>query len=118
MISVGFQELLDDVAPGNDITSCIKIDFKTPRLYSQWLNSVIYRLINHCTDWTGAGVTSFGRQFDFLDVYLIRHCNVDIRRRNVILQLLDVQNVRKNTCYSLNKGCWNSESLFKMAESL
>ena len=23
----------------------------TPRLYSQWLNSLINWLINHCTDW-------------------------------------------------------------------
>ena len=33
-------------------------------------------------------------------------------------QLLDVQNVRKNTRFSLNKSCVNSDSLFKMAESL
>ena len=56
----------------------------TPRLYSQWLNSVIYWLINHCTDWARTDRTSFGRQFDFHDViYHKRHCNVDNRRRNV-----------------------------------
>ena len=33
-------------------------------------------------------------------------------------QPLDVQNVCKNTCFSLNKSCRNSDSLFKMAESL
>ena len=37
----------------------------TPRLYSQWLNSVIYWLINHCTDRARTGVTSSGRQFEF-----------------------------------------------------
>ena len=37
----------------------------TLRLYSQWLNRVIYWLINHCTDRTRTGVTSFGHQFDF-----------------------------------------------------
>ena len=37
----------------------------TPRLYSQWLNSVIYWLINHCMDRAQAGVTSFGPQFEF-----------------------------------------------------
>ena len=57
----------------------VSFDFNsnTPRLYSQWLNSVIYWLINHCTDWARTGVTSFGRQFDFHDV--IYHN----RRRNV-----------------------------------
>ena len=50
----------------------------TPRLYSQWLNSVIYWLINHCTDWARTNVTSFSRQFDFHDV--IYHN----RRRNVV----------------------------------
>ena len=50
----------------------------TPRLYNQWLNSVIYWLINHCTDWARTIVTSFSRQFDFHDV--IYHN----RRRNVV----------------------------------
>ena len=57
-------------------------------------------------------MTSFGRKFDFHDViYHIRYCNVDNRRRNVVLQLLDAQNVRKNTRYSLNNSCgkfWQS----------
>ena len=53
------------------------LNSNTPRLYSQWLNLVIYWLINHCTDWARTGVTSFGRQFDFHDV--IYHN----RRRNV-----------------------------------
>ena len=56
-----------------------------PRLYSQWLNSVISWLINHCTDWARTGVKSFGRQFDLHDViYHIWHCNVDKRRCNVV----------------------------------
>ena len=50
----------------------------TPRLYSQWLNSVIYWLINHCMDWARTGVKSFGRQFDFHDViYHNRRLNVN-----------------------------------------
>ena len=57
----------------------------TPRLYSQWLISVIYWLINHCTDRTRTGVTSFGSHFEFHDViYHIPHCNVDNRRCNVV----------------------------------
>ena len=112
----------------------------TPRLYSQWFNSVIYWLINHGTHWARTGVTSFSRQFDFHDViYHIRHCNVDNRRQahrdcfnlnnrlNAFLnlkeiwthlydiwthlQLLDVQTVRKNMRFSLNKSCgkfWQS----------
>ena len=56
----------------------IKAYSNTPRLYSQWLNSVIYWLINHCTDWARTNVTSFSRQFDFHDV--IYHN----RRRNVV----------------------------------
>ena len=80
---------------------CCNSHSNTPRLYSQWLNSVIYWLIYHCTDWARTGVTSFGRQFDFHDVIC------QIRRRSVtsILQLLDVKNVRKNTSFSLNKSC-------------
>ena len=62
-----------------------KWNSNTPRLYSQWLNSVIYWLINHCTDWALIGVTSFGRQFKFHDViYHIRHCDVDNRQCNVV----------------------------------
>ena len=82
----------------------------TPRLYCQWLNSEIYWLINHCMDWAWTGVTSFGRQFYFHDViYHIRHCNVGtffvIDGVPWFSQLLDVQNVRKNTCFSPNKSC-------------
>ena len=57
----------------------------TPRLYSQWLNSVICWLINHCTAWARTSMTSFGRQFKFHDViYHKPHCNVDNRRHNVV----------------------------------
>ena len=67
----------------------------TPRLYSHRLNSVIYWLINNCMDWARTDVTSFGRQLDFHDViYPIQHCNDDNRRRNIVLQLLNVYNVR------------------------
>ena len=63
----------------------ITTNSNTSRLYSQWLNSVIYWLINHCTDWFRTGVTSFGRQFEFHDViYHKRHCNVENRRHNVV----------------------------------
>ena len=56
-----------------------------PRQYSQWLNSVISWLINHCMDWARTSVKSFGRQFDFHDViYHIWHCNIDNRRCNVV----------------------------------
>ena len=66
----------------------------TPRPYSQLLNPVTYKLINHCRDWTRTGVTSFGSQFDFNDVtYHIGHCNVDTRRCNVVFTTLYVQNV-------------------------
>ena len=61
------------------------VNSNTPRLYSQWLNSVIYWLINHCTDWARTSVTSFGCQFEFHDViYHIPHCNADNRRCNVV----------------------------------
>ena len=51
-------------------------------------------------------MTSFGRQFDFSDViYHKRHRNVDIDGVTSFLQLLDVQNIRKNMRVSLNKGC-------------
>ena len=49
---------------------------------------------------------ALGRQFDFHDViYHIRHCYIDNRQRNMVLQLLDVQNVRRNTHFSLDKSC-------------
>ena len=52
------------------------------------------------TDW----LTSFGRQFDFHDViYHIPSCNVDNRWPDVVLHLMDVQNVCKNTRFSLKK---------------
>ena len=60
----------------------IKINSNTPRLYSQRLYSVMYWLINHCTDWAQ---TPFRRHFEFNDViYLKRHCNVDNRLCNVV----------------------------------
>ena len=75
----------------------------TPRLYSQWLNSVIYWLINHCTDWARTGVMSFVCQFDFHDIiYPKRHCNVDNRRRNVVFTTVGRS---KKTRYRLDKSC-------------
>ena len=41
-----------------------------------------------------------------------------IDRVTSFLQQLDVQNGRRNARFSLNKSCGNSDSLFKMAESL
>ena len=60
--------------------SCKRViyDSNTPRLFSQWLISLIYWLINHCTDWAQTNVTSFSRQFNFHDV--IYHN----KRRNII----------------------------------
>ena len=89
----------DTVCFQNRENVALKFDSNTPRLYSQWLNSVIYWLINHCTDWARTCVTLFGRQFDFHDV--IYHN----RRRNVNFTTIGVQNVRKNTSFSLNKSC-------------
>ena len=63
----------------------VKTDSKTHRLYSQWLNSVINCLINHCTYWARTGDTSFDRQLDFhVVIYHIWHYNVDNRRCNVV----------------------------------
>ena len=76
----------DDAKMISLILTCLtKANSNTPRLYSQWLNSVINWLINYCKDWARTGVTSFGRQFDFHDIiYHKRNCNVDNRRRNVV----------------------------------
>ena len=64
-------------------------DSNTDRLYSQWFNSVIYWLINHCMDWERIGVTSIGLQVDLHDVvYHIQPCNVDKRRYNVVFKLI------------------------------
>ena len=74
----------------------------TPRLYSQWLNSVIYWLINHCTDWARTNVTSFSCQFDFHEV--IYHN----RRHNVVFTTTDLPKALKrdsiyNICVVLEK---------------
>ena len=62
-------------------SECAKI--LTPLAYSQWLNLVIYWLINHCTDWAQTDLMSFGCQFDFHDVIChVQPCNVDKRLRN------------------------------------
>ena len=45
----------------------IEIDSNTDRLYNiQWLNSVIYWIINYCKDWARTGVTSFDHQLIFM----------------------------------------------------
>ena len=50
-------------------------------------------------------MTSFGRQFEFHDVIIIyRIVKLTIDGVMSFLQLLDVQNVRKNTRFSLNKS--------------
>ena len=84
----------------------------TPRLYSQWLNSVIYWLINHCSDWVQTNVTSFSRQYDFHDV--IYHN----RRRNVVHNYLTFIMYVKIRVSVQTRVAGNSDSLFKMAESL
>ena len=64
-------------------------------------------------------MTSFGRQFDFHDViYHIQHCNVDNRRRNVVLTIMDFENVRKMCVTVQTRFAGNSNDLIKMAESL
>ena len=51
-------------------------------------------------------MTSFGRQFEFHDViYHIPHSNAEVDGVTSFLQLLDFQNVCKNTHFSLNKSC-------------
>ena len=56
---------------------------------------------------------SFGRQFDFHDIiYHVKPCNVDNRRcYTLILQLSDLQNICKNTCFSPNKSFGMSKAL-------
>ena len=56
-------------------------------------------------DWAQTGVMSFSLQFDFKDViYHIRPCKLTIDGVTSFLQLLDVQNVRKNMRFSPNKS--------------
>ena len=87
------------------IPVCTKINSNTDSLYSQWSNSVIYWLINQRTDWAQTGVSSFGRQFDFHDViYHISLVTLTIDDMTSLKQLMGVQNVRKNSRFSPNKG--------------
>ena len=63
----------------------LKNDSNTPLLYSLRLNSVIYWLINHCTDWTQTAVMLFSPQLIFHDIiYHIQQCNIDNRMLNVV----------------------------------
>ena len=67
------------------------LNSNTPRLYSQWLNSVIYWLINHSTDWARTGVTSFGNSLNFMtSSILYRIVTLTIDGVASFLQLLDV----------------------------
>ena len=52
-------------------------------------------------------MTSFCRQFEFHDViYQIQHyVTLTIDSVTSFLKLLEIQNVSKNTCFSLNKSC-------------
>ena len=63
-------------------------------------------LINHRTDWAQTGVTSFSRQFMFMAssiTYSIIALTIDGVKS--FLELHDVQKIRKNTRFSLNKSC-------------
>ena len=65
-------------------------------------------------------MTSFYHQFDFFMMSFITYGIVTLTIDDVtsFLQLSDIQNVRKNTCFSLIKRSGNSLSRFKMAEWL
>ena len=64
-------------------------------------------------------MTSFGRQFDFHDIiFTYGIVTLTIDGLTSFLQLLNIQNIRKNTRFSLNTIAGNIDSLFKMAESL
>ena len=59
---------------------------------------------------------SFCRQFDFMTSSITITYNIvtlTIDGLTSFLQLLDIQNISKNTCFSLN-----SDSLFRIAELL
>ena len=83
----------------------------TSRLYSQWLNSVIYWLINHCTYWRDFIQPPVWFLMTSYIMYII------LRRRYVVFTTTGVKNVRKNTCFSRKKNVGNFNALFKMAES-
>ena len=98
------------VSDGQKTDSSKVVSFKgisnTPHLYSQWLNSVIYWLINHCTDSAQTGVTSFGRQFDFHDIiFTYGIVTLTIEGIRSFLQLFYIQIIRKDASFSLNKSC-------------
>ena len=78
----------------------------TDRLYSQWINSVIYWIINHCTDWAQPDMMSFRCQFDIHEVtyHIYSRVMFTIDSITSFLQINDVQNVRKNTDFSPNKS--------------
>ena len=68
-------------------------------IISQWLNSVIYWLINHCM----TGVMSFGNQFDFHDViYHIEPCNIDNTQCNANFTISFPHNSRGATFTHVN----------------
>ena len=67
----------------------------------------------------GTDMTSFGRQFDFHDaIYHIQHCNVDNRQCNVVFTTIGRSKRSKILVSVLTRVAGNSDSLFKMVESL
>ena len=72
---------------------------------------------NHCTDWARTGVTSFGCQFDFhYVIYRIEHT---IDGVTSFSQLMDIKKMYVRIRISVQtRVTGNSNTLFKMAESL
>ena len=81
--------------------------------------SDLFWLINHCTDWERTGVTSFGRQLIFIMSSITNNLVIlTIDGIKSFLQLMGVQNIRKNMRFMQTRVTGKSNTLFKMAESL
>ena len=88
----------------------------TDRLYRQWLNSVIDWFVSHCTD--QHDVFWLPVQFNFM-MSSVTYSVVTLTLEGMLsfLQLMDVQNVQKNTCLVQTRFTGNSKALFKIVES-
>ena len=68
-------------------------------------------------DWARTGVTSFGHQFDFMTssiTYTLATLTID--SATLLLQLMDIQNVHKNTVelWSLELACLEHQGSLKL----
>ena len=115
LILINYNSLLMHVA----LFTEVKYNSNNACIYSPWLKSAIYWLINHCMDCPRTELTSYGRQFYFHDVIChIQPCNIDHRRHSVVYTTNGRSTFVKIRISVQTRVTRNSYALFEMAESV